>query len=162
MLQENRPEADIRKTDKAYNVGLIRHLEATPEEVWKMLTDPDHLKDWLAPGTLDPRPGGAVQLDFGASGITIDSVIRVCDPPNELVYSWSSGEAPLRPLRWRLQPREGGTLLRLTVTLPENEDPVIAAAGWDAHLEMLMAALAGVPIGFPVQRFKEARSLFQA
>ena len=35
------------------------------------------------------------------------------------------------------------------------------AAGWAAHIDMLVAALAGVPIKFPFEVFKGAREVFK-
>ena len=78
-----------------------------------------------------------------------------------LAYSWSSDGAPERPLSWELEPTEDGTRLALTLSLPEDELVPIACAGWDAHLEMLMAALEGISIHFPAERFRLARSWFE-
>lgn len=157
MQQQQDPGARIRRTPEGVEILLSRFLEADRESVWAMLTDTDRLKDWLAPGSLDARPGGRVQLDFSASGTTIDSVVYLCEPPELLEFSWSNGSAPERPLRWVLHPEAEGTRLYLTVRVPHGEDVAKTAAGWDAHLEMLMAALAGVPISFPVARFKQTR-----
>ena len=53
-------------------------------------------------------------------------------------------------------------LLDLTLRMPASEDAGRACAGWDAHLEMLAAALAGVPIKFPFELFKAARDAYRA
>jgi len=87
-------------------VRLERVLEHSPEAVWNMLTDSVHLASWLAAGSLDAREGGRVQLDFGNSGMPIDCTITACRPHRLLSFSWSSGDAPERPLTWELL-REG-------------------------------------------------------
>ena len=74
-----------------------------------------------------------------------------------LEYSWSSPGEPTRPVRWEIAPEGDGTRLTLTLRVPSSEDPGRACAGWEAHLEMLEAALEGVPIKFPFERFKAAR-----
>jgi hypothetical protein len=56
---------------------------------------------------------------------------------------------------------EKGTQLILTIRLPAGEDAAKACAGFDAHLEMLAAALEGVPIRFPVDHFLKARRAYQ-
>jgi len=61
-----------------------------------------------------------------------------------------------------LTPITEGTQLRLTLRLPEDEDGPKSAAGWDAHLEMLLAALEGVPIRFPVDHFLAMREWFRS
>ena len=143
-------------------VRLERMIEHGTDRVWRMLTESVDLARWLAPGTLDARPGGRVQLDFGNSGTPIDCEITACEPSRLLAYSWSSGDAPQRPLIWELEPSEEGTCLALTLSLPEDELVAIACAGWDAHLEMLMAALEGISIHFPAERFRMDRSWFEA
>ena len=142
-------------------VQLEREIDHPPEAVWRMLTDSVCLADWLAPGTLDARNGGRVQLDFGNSGMPIDCRITECRPNRRLAYSWSSGDAPERPLIWELASEDTGTRLSLTLLLPQDELVPIACAGWDAHLEMLMAALEGISIHFPAARFRAARSHFE-
>jgi hypothetical protein len=64
-------------------------------------------------------------------------------------------------VRWELAPDGDGARLTLTVTTPLGEDPGRACAGWEAHLEMLEAALEGVPIKFPFERFKAARDAYR-
>ncbi|MBA1147874.1 SRPBCC family protein [Ectothiorhodospiraceae bacterium WFHF3C12] len=144
-----------------YEIVLRREVECDRATLWSMLTDAEHLKNWLAPGTLEPGVGGRVSLDFGVSGTAIDSRVTAWEPPAVLEYSWSSDEQPTRPLRWQLEAGQGSTDLTVTLRVPGDEDPAKTAAGWDAHLEMLLAAVAGVPIGFPVERFKASRAVFQ-
>lgn len=126
--------------------------------VWHMLTDPASLAQWIAPGTIEARVGGRAHIDFQDSGILIDSVVTAFDPPHVLAYSWSSGDQPLRPLRFGLAAVADGTRLALTVGTPAGEDPAKACAGFEGHLEMLAAALEGVPIKFPFDLYKSARA----
>lgn len=130
-------------------------------EVWKMLTDSGSLAQWIAPGSVEPRMGGAVRIDFKDSGIVIDSRVTEFVPQTALAYSWSSGKQPERPMRWQLADADGGTRLTLTVKVPAGEDPAKACAGFEGHLEMLAAALEGVPIRFPFDLYKQARSAYQ-
>lgn len=155
----------IQQTAQTVRIGYVGDdLEARLERffahdqdtVWRMLTDATALPQWLAPGSIELSVGGAVQIDFADSGRTIESVVLQLDRPRLLEYSWSSGDGPVRPLRWELGATEGGTQLVLTLRLPSGEDIAKACAGFDAHLEMLAAALEGVPIRFPVDYFLDA------
>ncbi|HEY2661438.1 MAG TPA: SRPBCC domain-containing protein [Caulobacteraceae bacterium] len=137
---------------------LDEHLE----QVWAFLTDPDHLVQWLAPGQIELRIGGGAKLNFIDSGTEIDSVVTAIKPLRLLEYSWSKPGEPNRPVRWALEPIGAAVKLDLTLTVPVSEDAGRAAAGWAAHLEMLAAALAGVPINFPFQVFKAARDAYRA
>ena len=140
-----------------FGLTLDNHVD----EVWEALTAPNRIVDWLAPGEIELKPGGAVQLNFTDSGIVIDSTVRAFEPLRVLEYSWSGPGEPDRPIRFDLEPVGAATALRLTLGIPETEDAGRSAAGWAAHLDMLAAALAGVPIKFPFEVFKAARETFR-
>lgn len=155
-------QLSVQRGKESCEFRLTYHVEQEPGAVWAMLTEQDRLAEWLAPGSVDPRPGGRARIEFHDSGIPIDSVVRAADPPYVLEYSWSAGAEPERPLRWEIAPAGQGARLTLTVRLPGGEDAAKACAGWDAHLQMLLAALEGVPIRFPVDHFLAARERCRA
>jgi uncharacterized protein YndB with AHSA1/START domain len=137
-------------------------LDDHVEQVWAMLTEPQHLVQWLAPGQIELRLGGGAKLNFTDSGVVIDSTVTAFEPLHLLEYSWSSPGEPKRPVRWELEPVGPVCRLILTLSVPASEDAGRSAAGWAAHLEMLAAALAGVPIKFPFEVFKAARETYRA
>lgn len=141
---------------------LERSFAHPAEAVWAMLTQSAALAQWLAPGSIEPRAGGAVRIDFADSGTRIDSTVTAFAPQRLLEYSWSCPGQPQRPLRWELRPEDVGTRLQLSVRLPQGEDPAKACAGFEGHLEMLAAALEGVPIRFPFDLFLAARAGYGA
>ncbi len=160
MTESNESLGTIEHKAGSWEVRLTRHLTHNLAQVWEMLTVPAKLVEWLAPGEIELRVGGAARLDFGDSGIIIDSQVSACEPPNVLEYSWSGPGEPLRPVRWTLQPDGDSTRLELRLSLPEDENVARSAAGWEAHLQMLLAALEGVPIKFPFERFKASRDAY--
>lgn len=139
-----------------------RTFDHPTQDVWAALTRSDLLAQWLAPGEIELYLGGHVNLDFGDSGIVIRSQVSAYSPGRLLEYSWSGDGDTLRPLRWELSTYDGKALLSLTLTLPASEDIPRSCAGWEAHLEMLAAALEGVPIKFPFDQFKAAREAYKA
>ena len=141
---------------------LARSFEHPPADVWTMLTEPAAMAQWLSSGTIEQRLGGKVLIDFVDSGIVIDSTVTAFEAGRLLQYSWSSGKEPQRPLRWELSPTAGGTQLVLTVGVPAGEDAAKACAGFEGHLQMLAAALEGVPIKFPFETYLQARAGYQA
>jgi uncharacterized protein YndB with AHSA1/START domain len=151
----------LRRLDDCFEGRIARLIEHDRNAVWRMLIEPQALAQWLAPGTIELRPGGAVHIDFADSGTTIDSTVLALDPPRLLEYSWSSGNEPQRPMRWELLSAGSGTQLVLTLRLPAGEDAAKACAGFEAHIEMLLAALEGVPIRFPFDHFLKARHAYQ-
>lgn len=162
MMEGAPPVGAIRPFDGGFEARLERVFEHSREAVWCMLTEPQTLAQWLAPGSIELRAGGSVRIDFADSGTIIDSVVAGFDPPHLLEYSWSSGSEPKRPLRWELAAAAEGTRLVLTLRLPEGEDAAKACAGFDAHLEMLAAALEGVPIRFPLDYYLKRRRAYDA
>jgi uncharacterized protein YndB with AHSA1/START domain len=150
-----------RLAEGGFEGRLERRLEHGRDAVWRMLTEPQGLAEWLAQGTIELRVGGRVHIDFADSGRTIDSTVLELDPPRRLAYSWSAGAEPERPLRWELSGDGTATHLVLTVRLPPGDDAAKACAGFEAHLEMLAAALESVPIRFPFEYYLEARRSYQ-
>ncbi len=151
----------IRRNEGYTEARLERLLEHDRKTVWAALTEPARLVEWLAPGEIALAVGGEAKLNFTDSGIVIDSKVSAVEAPWLLEYSWSGPGEPLRPVRWELRPDGGATRLVLTLRIPVGEDWARACAGWEAHLEMLAAALEGVPVKFPFARFKEMREAYK-
>ena len=162
MTEQSEGHASFSRVDGQVQAVLTRSYDHPPAELWSALTDPARLPLWLAPGHIDLRPGGAARLDFADSGIVIDSRVSEVEPGRLLEYAWSGPGEPVRPLRWALEPAGEGTALTLTLRVPQDEDAGRACAGFEAHLEMLAAALEGVPIKFPFETFKAARDAYRA
>ncbi len=145
-----------------YEIRIERRFDQPIGLVWTALTKPHMLLQWLAPGKIELCRGGAARLDFKDSGIVIDSKVTEIHAPNVLAFSWSGPGEPPRPLRFETKIVPGGTMLTLTLKIPRSEDAARGAAGFEGHLEMLGAALEGVPINFPFQLFKSMRGTYQA
>ena len=157
MTEQNEALGTIRQVNSTYEARLERMLDHDQQTVWAMLTDPARMIDWLAPGEIELRKGGTANLNFVDSGIVIDSIVSEFEEPRLLEYSWSGPGEPLRPVRWELEAAAGGTRLILKLQTPDDEDIARSCAGWEAHLMMLLAAIEGVPIKFPFERFQSTR-----
>lgn len=161
MSEETREFGRIERIGNSFRGHLNRTFDHAPADVWRLLTDASALPQWLASGSIEQRLGGAVHIDFADSGTVIDSTVTAFEAGRLLEYSWSHGNEPTRPLRWELSAQPAATRLDLTVTLPANEDPTKACAGFEGHLEMLAAALEDVPIKFPFDLYLQARRVYQ-
>lgn len=155
-------KAKFARNGDVMEARLSRVIDDSLDRVWAALTESDELVKWLAPGGIELWQGGAAKLNFADSGIVIDSKVTEIDPLSVLEYSWSGPGEPLRPVRWEMRPKGDEVQLDLILRMPLGEDAGRACAGWDAHLEMLAAALAGVPIKFPFELFKAARDAYRA
>ncbi len=88
-----------------------------PALVWRALTDPTILAQWLMESTIEPRVGHRFEFRTkprpGFDGIVRCEVLE-CDPPRRLVYSWGGGPAKSpSTVAWTLVSTEGGTRLVL-------------------------------------------------
>src|SRR5437868_5381192 len=62
-------------------------IRATPERVWRALTEQAELARWfMREATLDLRPGGALTHDWGHS--RKGGTFLVVDPPRQFVFTW--------------------------------------------------------------------------
>jgi len=150
--------AQLSRVPGAVQARFDLLLDEHVERVWDFLTRSDLLPLWLAPGHIDLTVAGKASLDFGDSGVVVDSTVTAVEPKKLLEYSWSGASEPLRPVRWTLDSQGPVTAVSLSLQIPESENAARAFAGWAAHLEMLVAALAGVPIKFPFAAFKAAQA----
>jgi len=160
MADENESLGTVAREGERYVARLDRTLTQPPAEVWRMLVDPARFVDWLAPGEIETKAGGSAKLNFVDSGIVIDSTVTGYDEGRLLEYSWSGPGEPERPVRWELTADGEGTRLTLTLECPADEDIARSCAGWEAHLMMLLAAIEGVPIKFPFERFQQTRAAY--
>lgn len=93
-------------------------LPATPEEVWKALTDPAELVNWFPlAAEVEPGEGGSIRYSWGPelSGLCR---IEAWDPPRHLRTGWmvhppGDAAAPQVAVDYRLEARGGTTVLRL-------------------------------------------------
>jgi uncharacterized protein YndB with AHSA1/START domain len=133
----------------AHMVRFDWPLAATPDAVWAVLTDFTRLPAWYGDGMLEGKVGGTVRL----MGSHIRGTVTQWQPSRKLAYSWNvfgpredASPYPESYLTLELSPQDSGTLLTLT-HLPVLERFVKAnAMGWHTYLDMVDAAVRGVPV----------------
>jgi uncharacterized protein YndB with AHSA1/START domain len=129
-------------------VQFERILPGPIERVWAFITDPTKLPGWFGEGTIEPRPGGAVNLMGGH----IRGIVTQWQPPRRLAYTWnvfSPGEAesqyPESYLTIELEPRGNEVALTLTHLPVLERFEKQNAMGWHTFLDMLGAAVRDEP-----------------
>ncbi|MDR7275958.1 SRPBCC domain-containing protein [Catenuloplanes atrovinosus] len=144
--------------------GMIErwiHIEASPENVFEVLSDPAYVRQWWPDDADFPvRAGGDGWISFGdpAEGgkrerLTVVDVVR----PRTFSFRWThedgetAGPGNSYLVVFELEPVDGGTLLRMTETgfRERGWDEATAAAahadhvrGWDFFLPRLPVAVA--------------------
>jgi uncharacterized protein YndB with AHSA1/START domain len=126
----------VRTDGELLSLRFERTYEATPDEVWAALTEPESIRRWLfAAAVLEPRVGGEFRLDWSDKEQATGSVL-VWDPPSVLEVEWRERQIE-SVLHIELASSQAGTVL----TLDQRNISVAAAigmgAGWHAHLDAL-------------------------
>lgn len=123
-------------------VIVERDLAHSPEKIWRALTQPHLIAEWLIKTDFAPKVGH--QFDFSAEWGSIHCEVREIAPNRTLSYTW--GGMGLESLvTWTLEPSAIGTRLRMEQTgfQPDQKQAYHGAkAGWPrflANLEQLLA-----------------------
>jgi uncharacterized protein YndB with AHSA1/START domain len=111
---------DLQADSDSIQGGLL--IEASPETVFRALTDPKQLLQWWGSETayrctdwsVDLKPGGAWRSEGrGASGqpFSVTGEYTEVVPPRRLAYTWKPSwvDAPPTLVRWELEPTGRGT-----------------------------------------------------
>jgi uncharacterized protein YndB with AHSA1/START domain len=103
-------------SDEDRAVVLEIRIDAAPQTVFALLTDPTHMKTWFAELVeADPRPGGVFRIS-GPAGVSIEGTYLEVIASRKVVFTWGGVEG-LRPgqttVEFVLEPDGEGTLVRL-------------------------------------------------
>ena len=95
-------------------------LPHTPEKVWRALTDPALLAQWLLPAVgLDLAPGSVFRFQTdqhpGWDG-AVDCRVLACEPHRSLSYTWDVADLIQTVVTFTLAPTPTGTRLSLLQT----------------------------------------------
>jgi uncharacterized protein YndB with AHSA1/START domain len=97
-------------------IDLELEVDAPPDRVWALLTDPRLVGRWLTDASAVERVGDPYRLDFG-EGSVVDGVVAEFEPGVRFAYTfaWVGSEAHEETyVEWSVEPVEdGGTVIRL-------------------------------------------------
>ena len=123
------------------SVVVEREMPFPPEKVWRALTQPHLIEEWLMKNEFKPVVGHRFTLraDWGA----VDCEVRAVEPNKTLSYTW--GDDHLKSIvTWTLIPEGTGTRLRMEQTgfRPDQKQAYGGArAGWPQFFAKLEQAL---------------------
>jgi uncharacterized protein YndB with AHSA1/START domain len=143
-------------------VRLERLLPGPIEKVWAFLTESDKRAQWFAGGEMEPRVGGKLELCFNhaklsnepipakykdiATGQVSHRIVTKYDPPHTLGYTFGDPGPQGQPeVTFELKERGDKVLLILTHRRADPASVTDYASGWDAHTQLLIDLLNGVP-----------------
>jgi YD repeat-containing protein len=124
------------------SVVVERELPHAPEKIWRALTQPHLIAEWLMKNEFKPDVGHHFELhaDWGVVACQVETV----EPNKTLSYTWDAYD--LRSVvTWTLTPTGSGTLLRMEQTGFRPDQPRFyqgAQAGWPQFIAKLEQVLA--------------------
>lgn len=125
-------------------VVVEREIAHPAERVWRALTQPHLIAEWLMANDFAPVAGHRFGLKAEWGDLACE-VLEV-EPERTLAYSWT-GSGLDSIVTWTLTPSAAGTHLRMEQTgfLPEQKLAYHGArAGWPRFLDRLEAVLAAL------------------
>lgn len=92
------------------SVVVERELPFPPEKIWRALTQPHLIEEWLMKNDFQPVVGHGFNLrgDWGA----VDCRVLEVEPNRSLAYSWDAMGLE-SVVTWTLTPTSSGTRLRM-------------------------------------------------
>jgi uncharacterized protein YndB with AHSA1/START domain len=101
--------------EQTRSVVIEKIFEHPPEKLWRALTEPALLKQWLLSNNFVPELGREFQFKnepVGGWDGVIDCKVLALDPLRRLTYSWRAfGHEST--VEFTLSPTDGGTRLRM-------------------------------------------------
>ena len=130
------------------SVAVEREIPFPPEKIWRALTQPHLIEEWLMKNDFKPEVGHSFNLR-GEWGGVLDCEVLAVEPHRTLTYTWNfSHEDAAYDLRsvvtFTLVPTGTGTLLRVEQSgfRPDQKQAFGGAkAGWREFLSKLEEVL---------------------
>jgi uncharacterized protein YndB with AHSA1/START domain len=137
-------------TDAAFETRAVvveREIPYAPEKIWRALTQPHLIEEWLMKNDFEP----VVERKFNFTGAwgAVDCQVLKIQPHKSLSYNWAAHGLE-SVVTWTLTPTSKGANLRMEQTgfRPDQEQAYRGAKmGWAnffAKLEQVLARDAGV------------------
>jgi uncharacterized protein YndB with AHSA1/START domain len=131
------------------SVVVEREIAHPPEKIWRALTQPHLIEEWLMKNDFKPVVGHHFNLR-GEWGGVLDCEVLAVEPHKKLTYTWNFKHAEAAynltsVVMWTLTPTGSGTHLRMEQSGFRPDQPQAyggAKAGWQQFFEKLDQLLA--------------------
>jgi uncharacterized protein YndB with AHSA1/START domain len=126
------------------SVVVEREVAYPPEKIWRALTEPHLIEEWLMKNDFKPVADHRFNLrgDWG----TVDCQVRAIEPNKMLSYTWDA--LGLKSIvTWTLTPTSGGTHLRMEQSgFRQDQQQAYQGAkyGWQRFFATLERVLARI------------------
>jgi uncharacterized protein YndB with AHSA1/START domain len=126
------------------SVVVEREISYPPEKIWRALTQPHLIEEWLMKNDFKPVVGHS--FNFRADWGSVGCQVRAVEPNKTLSYTWG-GHGLESVVTWTLTPTSTGTHLRMEQSGFRVDQPQFyegAKGGWPrffANLEQVLARI---------------------
>lgn len=124
------------------SVVVERDIAYPAEKIWRALTQPHLIAEWLMKNDFSPVVGHSFKLSADWGGV--ECLVRTVEPNRALSYTWD-GLGLESVVTWTLTPIETGTRLRMKQVgfRPDQQQAYRGAtAGWPRFFDSLEKVLA--------------------
>jgi len=124
------------------SVVIERDVPHPPEKIWRALTQPQLIEEWLMKSDFEPRVDH--RFKFTADWGAVDCRVLTIEPNRTLTYTWEAYGLE-SVVTWTLTPTSTGTRLRMEQSgfRPEQQQAYQGAKyGWQKFLGSLDQVLA--------------------
>jgi uncharacterized protein YndB with AHSA1/START domain len=132
------------KPTATLSVIVEREIAFPPEKIWRALTEPRLMEEWLMKNNFKPVVGHC--FNFRADWGVVDGQVVAVEPNKALSYTWAAYGLK-SVVTWSLTPTSAGTHLRMEQSgFPPDQPQYYQSAkgGWQqffAALEQVLARL---------------------
>jgi uncharacterized protein YndB with AHSA1/START domain len=131
------------------SVVVEREIAHPPEKIWRALTQPHLIEEWLMKNDFKPVVGHNFNLRGDWGGV-LDCEVLAVEPHTKLTYTWNFKHAEAAynltsVVMWTLTPTRSGTHLRMEQSGFRPDQPQAyggAKHGWQKFFENLEQTLA--------------------
>ena len=126
------------------SVVVEREIPHPPEKIWRALTQPHLIQDWLMKN--DFRPVVGHHFNFRADWGAVDCQVLAVEPNKTLSYTWAAYDLK-SVVTWTLTPTSAGTHLRMEQSgfRPDQRQAYQGAkGGWPRFFAALEQVLARI------------------
>ena len=130
------PATDLR------SVVVERDVAYPPEKIWRALTQPHLIEEWLMKNDFKPEVGH--RFDLRADWGSVDCEVLTVEPNKTLAYTWAAMGLE-STVTWTLVPTSTGTRLRMEqIGFRQDQEQAYQGAkfGWQRFFGSLEQVLA--------------------
>jgi uncharacterized protein YndB with AHSA1/START domain len=131
-------------SSEALSVVVERETPYPPEKVWRALTEPHLIEEWLMKNDFEPVVDH--RFNFRADWGAVDCRVLAVEPNKMLSYTWAAYGLE-SVVTWTITPTRTGTLLRMEQSGFRTDQPQFyqgAKGGWQRFFAALEQVLARI------------------